>query len=61
MSLFRQEAIKYRHVFLPTIIKEVQTGPFTESTDWVTYGSKDYKRYMHVTPKRDMHVPIIDD
>ena len=33
VSLFRQEATKYRHVFLPTIIKEIQTGPFTESTD----------------------------
>ena len=27
------ETTKYRHVFLPTIIKEIQTGPFTESTD----------------------------
>ena len=44
--------------FLPTIIKEIQTGPFTESTVYVTYSSKEYKRYMHVTPKRDMHVPI---
>ena len=59
MSLFRQKATKY-HVFLSTIIKEIQTGPFTESTDSVTYSSKEYKRYMRVTPKRDMHVPIID-
>ena len=58
MSLFRQKATKYRHVFLPTIIKEIQTGSFTESTDYVTYSSKEYKRYMHVTHKRDMHVPI---
>ena len=26
------ETTKY-HVFLSTIIKEIQTGPFTESTD----------------------------
>ena len=26
VSLFRQEATKYRHVYLPTIIKEIQTG-----------------------------------
>ena len=45
---------------LPAIIKEIQTGPFTESTDHVTYRSNEYKRYMHVTPKRDMYVPIID-
>ena len=31
--LFRQEASKYRHVFLPTIIKEIPTGSFMESTD----------------------------
>ena len=60
MSLFRPEATKYRHVFLPTIIKEIQTGPFTESTDYITYGSTEYTRYMHVTPERDMHLPIID-
>ena len=60
MSLFQQKATKYRHVFLPTIIKEIQTGPFTESTGYVTYRSEEYKRYIYVTPKRDMHVPIID-
>ena len=27
------ESDKYRHVFLPTVIKEIQTGPLTESTD----------------------------
>ena len=33
VSLFRQKATKY-HMFLSTgIIKEIQTGPFTESTD----------------------------
>ena len=60
MSLFRQKATKYRRVFLPTIIKEIQTGAFTKSTDYVTYRSKEYKRHMLVTPKRNMHVPIID-
>ena len=33
MFLFRQEASKYRHVFLPIIIKEIPIGSFTESTD----------------------------
>ena len=33
VSLFHQETTKYRHVFLPTIIKEIQTDPFTKSTD----------------------------
>ena len=28
----RLKAIKYRHGFLSTIIKEIQSGPFTEST-----------------------------
>ena len=60
VSLFRQEATKCRHMLLPIIIKEIQIGPFTESTDQVAYGSKEYKQNMHVTPKRDMHVPIID-
>ena len=32
VCLVRREATKYRHVFLTTIIKERQTGPFTEST-----------------------------
>ena len=41
---------------MPTIIKEIQTGPFTESTDYIAYRYKEYKRYMHVTPKRGMHV-----
>ena len=33
VSLFRQEASKYGHVFLPTIITEIPTGSFTEPTD----------------------------
>ena len=60
VSLFRQEATKYRHVFLPSIIKEIQTGPFTESTVYDTHESEEYKRYMHVLRKRDMNVPVID-
>ena len=32
VSLFRQKATKY-HVFLSTIIEEIKTGPFTQSTD----------------------------
>ena len=56
MSLFRQEATKYRRVFLSTIIKEIQIGPFTESTAYVTFGFKEYKRYINVPRKRDMHV-----
>ena len=57
--LFLQKATKY-HVCLSTIIKEIQTSPFTESTDYFTYMSKEYKRYMHATPKLNIHVPIID-
>ena len=32
VSFFRQEATNYHHVFLPTIIKEIPAGTFTEST-----------------------------
>ena len=38
MSLFRQEVTKHRHVFvctsvfLPSIIKEIKSDPFTEFT-----------------------------
>ena len=60
VSLFRQEATKYLHVFLSTIIKEIHTCLFAESAVYVTFGSKEYKRHIHVPPKRDMHVPIID-
>ena len=43
-----------------TIIKEIQIDPLMESTAYVTYRSKEYKRYIHVPPKCDMHVPIFD-
>ena len=34
MGIFiSHEAAKYCHVFLPTIIKDIKTGPFTESID----------------------------
>ena len=60
VCLFSEEVTKYRHVFLLTIIKEIQTGPSTESTAYVTFGSKEYKRYMHIYPICDIHVPVID-
>ena len=61
MSVFiSSESDQISSYVLPTIIKEYKPSPFTESTDWVTYRSKEHRRYMYVTPKRDMHVPIID-